>query len=59
MTGRPSAAADLARAWLTAGKGTAAQAARLFGLSPRQAQRIARQVGLPAQPVGRPANNPD
>lgn len=54
MAGRPSAAAERAAKWLRAGHGTAAEAARKFGLSARQAQRIAAQVGLPAQPVGRP-----
>ena len=54
MSGRPSAAAEKAAKWLAAGHGTAAEAARKFGLSPRQAQRVAASVGLPARPVGRP-----
>jgi hypothetical protein len=54
MAGRPSAAAERARKWLAAGHGTPAEAARKFGLSARQAQRIAAAAGLPPQPVGRP-----
>jgi len=55
MPGRPSAAADRAAKWLRAGHGTAAEAARKFGLSPSQARRIAARVGLPARPAGRPS----
>ena len=58
MAGRPSAAAERAAKWLAAGHGTAAEAARRFGLSARQAQRIAARVGLAPQPVGRPAAEP-
>ncbi len=54
MAGRPSAAAERARKWLAAGNGTPAAAARKFGLSARQAQRIAASAGLAPQPVGRP-----
>ena len=54
MAGRPSAAAEKAAKWLAAGHGTPAEAARKFGLSPRQAQRIAAAAGLAPQPVGRP-----
>lgn len=54
MAGRPSAASERAAKWLLAGHGTAAEAARKFGLSPRQAQRIAAKVGLAPQSVGRP-----
>lgn len=54
MAGRPSAAAERAARWLAAGHGTAADAARKFGISPRHAQRIAASVGLAPQPVGRP-----
>lgn len=55
MAGRPSAAAEKAAKWLAAGNGTPAEAARKFGLSARQAQRIAAAAGLAPQPVGRPA----
>lgn len=54
MVGRPSAAAERAAKWLAAGHGSAAEAARRFGLSPDQARRIAARVGLPALPRGRP-----
>ena len=59
MAGRPSAAAEKAAKWLAAGKGTPAEAARKFGLSPRQAQRIAAAQGLAPQPVGRPPAPPE
>ena len=54
MSGRPSAAADKAARWLSAGHGSAADAARRFGLSPSQARRIAARVGVPKRPRGRP-----
>ena len=55
MSGRPSAAAEHAKRWLAAGHGTAAEAARKFGLSPGTGRRIAASVGLAPRPVGRPA----
>lgn len=55
MPGRPSAAADKAAKWLAAGHGSAADAARKFGLSPDQARRIAVRVGMAPRPAGRPA----
>ena len=54
MSGRPSAAAVRAARWLASGRGTPAEAARKFGISPRQAQRIAASEGLAPRPVGRP-----
>lgn len=56
MAGRPSAAAEKAAKWLAAGSGTAAEAARKFGLSARQTQRIAAKAGCAPNPVGRPVN---
>lgn len=54
MPGRPSAAAERAAKWLAADAGRVpSQAAAKFGLSLRQAQRIASNLGL-ARPVGRP-----
>ena len=54
MSGRSSAAADKAARWLKAGHGTAADAARRFGLSPDQARRIAARLGIAPRPAGRP-----
>jgi hypothetical protein len=55
MSGRPCAAAENAALWLAAGNGSAAEAARKFGLSPAQARRIAARAGIAPRPVGRPA----
>ncbi len=57
MPGRPSAAAaaDKAQAWLAKTGGAPAEAARLFGLSPQQARRIARKLGMTPKPIGRPS----
>ena len=54
MSGRPTAAAEMAGVFMELGLGTPAQAAREYGLSVSQTRRIARRLGLPPQPRGRP-----
>ena len=53
MTARQTEASERAQEWLAAGRGGATEAARLFGISIRRAQRLAQLAGV-ARRVGSP-----